>query len=376
MARYQSLGEVGDGPLFAAAGSRGARVIRRVRGVALEIVGFVVVTALLPLLLVAALLVDLYLRIARRKPMVGVRLVAFGWWFLVTEMWTLVCLLAIWVGTGGPFGSGSMRRRRGIYWLRPRWLGALLGGFKALFGLRFEVDGREAAAPGRALIMIRHASIIDNTLADTQLAGPLGMGIRYVVKRELELLPLIDIGGRWITTNFVQRESGDAATEIAKLRQLAHRVGPAEAVLIYPEGTRATAPKIARAKEIIRERGDPVVTPLAETMVNLLPPRLGGPLALLEEAPDFDVVFFAHVGFDGYEHIRDIWSGALVGATVRMKLWRVSANEIPREGGEEELTRWLYGQWQEVDRWVGEQVAELGHTSTSGKVAAELRSAA
>jgi 1-acyl-sn-glycerol-3-phosphate acyltransferase len=376
MARYQSLGEVGAGPLFAAPGPRGPRVIRRIRGIVLEIVGFVVVTALLPLLLVAALLVDLYLRIARGKPMVGVRLVAFGWWFLLTEMWTLVCLLAIWVGTGGPFGAGSMRRRRGIYWLRPRWLGALLGGFKALFGLRFEVDGREAASPGRALIMIRHASIIDNTLADTQLAGPLGMGIRYVVKRELELLPLIDIGGRWITTNFVQRESGDATTEIAKLRQLAHRVGPAEAVLIYPEGTRATASKIARAKEIIRERGDPVVAPLAETMVNLLPPRLGGPLALLEEAPDFDVVFFAHVGFDGYEHIRDIWSGALVGATVRMKLWRVSASEIPRQGGEEELTRWLYGQWQEVDRWVGEQVAELGHTSSSGKVAAELRSPA
>ena len=35
-------------------------------------------------------------------------------------------------------------------------------------------------------------------------------------------------------------------------------------------------------------------------MRNLLPPRLTGPLALLERAPDLDVVFCGHVGFDGF----------------------------------------------------------------------------
>ena len=179
--------------------------------------------------------------------------------------------------------------------------------------------------------MIRHASIIDNVLPDLQLARPRGMGLRYVIKRELEMIPLIDIGGRWVTTNFLQRASGDAEGEIAKLRQLAHEVGPAEGILIYPEGTRATAKKIARAKEIIRER-QPEIAPLAEQMVNLLPPRLGGPLALLDEASEMDVVFFAHVGFDGYEYISDIWGGGLVGATIRMKLWRVPVRRDPESG--------------------------------------------
>jgi 1-acyl-sn-glycerol-3-phosphate acyltransferase len=367
------LGEIGAGPLFDAPGPQRKRVLRRVSGVILELVGLVLVTALLPLLLLGALAVDVYLKVTRGKPMVGVRLVAFLWWFLLTELWTMSFLLGIWLLTGGPFGKGSMRRRRGIYWLRPRWLGAALGGLRVLFGMRFEIEGLECAAGGRALIMLRHASIIDNALPDTQIARPFGLGLRYAVKRELQALPLIDIGGRWITTCFLRRASGEAEVEIAKLRQLAHEVGPAESILIYPEGTRATAKKIARAKEIIRER-QPEVSPLAETMVNLLPPRLGGPLALLEEAPDFDVVFFAHVGFDGFQYVSDIWAGGLVGATIQMKLWRVPAAEIPRAGGERALTEWLYGEWQEMDRWVGERRAELEHASASGKAVAQMGS--
>lgn len=360
------LGEIGAGPLFDAPGPQGKRVFRRVRGVSLELIGFIVMTLLLPALLVGALVVDLYLKVARGKPIVGTRLVLFLWWFLLNELWVLAFLFGLWLSTGGPFGKGSMRRRRGIYWLRPRWLAASLGAMRILFGMRFELEGGDCAAEGRALIMLRHASIIDNTLPDTQIARPYGLGLRYAVKRELEALPLIDIGGRWITTTFLRRASGEADVEIAKLRQLAHQVGPAESILVYPEGTRATATKIARAKEIIRER-QPEIAPLAETMVNLLPPRLGGPLALLEETPDFDVVFFAHVGFDGFQYVSDIWAGGLLGATIRMKLWRVPAAEIPRSQGDQALTEWLYGQWQEMDRWVGEHREELGHSSASGK---------
>ena len=176
------LGEIGRGPLFPAPGPRGKRVLRRVRGIVLSVLGFVVVTALLPLLLVGALVVDLYLKLTSGKPMVGVRLVLFLWWFLFNEIWTLIALTGIYLLTGGPFGKGSMRRRRGIYRLRPAWIGAVLAGLRVLFGIRFEIEGGEAAAQGRALIMMRHASIIDNVLGDTQIAGPHGLGIRYVVK--------------------------------------------------------------------------------------------------------------------------------------------------------------------------------------------------
>jgi 1-acyl-sn-glycerol-3-phosphate acyltransferase len=214
------------------------------------------------------------------------------------------------------------------------------------------------------MIMIRHASIIDNMLPDVLVAGPKGLGIRYVVKRELEAIPVIDIGGRWIPTQFLERQSLDPEAEIATMRRLCEDVGPAEAVLIYPEGTRATQKKIARAKEIIRER-QPEVAPLAETMVNLLPPRLGGPIGLLEEGEGMDVLFIAHAGFDGYEYISDIWAGGLVGATVRVKMWRVPAAEIPTD--EQGRIEWLYEHWQRMDEWVHEQLADLEHVSATGK---------
>jgi hypothetical protein len=82
---------------------------------------------------------------------------------------------------------------------------------------------------------------------------------------------------------------------------------------------------------------------------NVLPPRLGGPLALLEECRGAD----GHVGLDGFEYIRDIWAGGLVGTTVRLRFWRFPAAEIP--AGEEARTKCLYQRWQLLDDWVGEQ---------------------
>jgi len=34
-------------------------------------------------------------------------------------------------------------------------------------------------------------------------------GSGFVIKRELQMLPTIDIGGRWVPTLFVRRASGD-----------------------------------------------------------------------------------------------------------------------------------------------------------------------
>lgn len=359
------LGEIGTGPLFADEGTRGKRIVRRVRGIGLEIVAFVAVTALLPILVPGAALADLWFKLRHHKPAVALRLTLFAWWFLLTEMWALVVLLAIWLASGGPFGKGSMLRRRGIYWLRPRWARSHLGAIKTLFGLRFEIEGLEVASPGPVIVMIRHASIIDNMLPDTTIALQRGMGLRYVIKRELEAIPVIDIGGRWVSTSYINRASGDAAAEIARLIRLTEDLGADEGILIYPEGTRATAEKIARTKQVIRER-QPQIAPLADQMQNLLPPRLTGPLALLEQASDLDVVFCGHVGFDGLEYISDIWAGGLNGATIRIKFWRVPAAEIPHD--ERGRIEWLYEHWLDLDRWVGAQRAQLGGSAASVKL--------
>jgi len=348
---------VSAAPLFPDDSPRRARLIRRARGIGIELVAFVLLTALLPVALVVGLLVDIVLWLRRRKPFMAVRLAAMAWWFLLNELHGIASLGLIALVNGG---RDTLRRRRMVYDLRIRWARIHLAGIRRLFGLRFEIEGLEDAGPGPIVVLIRHASIIDNMLPDAVLAHAHGLGLRYVIKRELQMIPTIDIGGRWVPTNFVRRASKDPAGEITKLRGLAHDLVDGEGILIYPEGTRHTDEKLARAQAIIAER-TPEIAPLANRLRNVLPPRLGGPVALLEEARDADVVLFAHVGLDGFEYISDIWAGGLVGTPVRMRFWRFAAAEIPRK--EAELTQWLYATWQILDDWVGEQRGQAAATS-------------
>lgn len=345
----------GPGPLFPDRGPLGARIRRRLIGASAEIVGFVLLTVLSPLLMVVAVFVDLTLWLRRRKPWVAVRMVPAIWWFLFGEMKAGIKLIFIYVLTGGPFGIGSIRRRRWIYVLRIAWARNHLGAVKVLFGLKFEVEGGEATSPGPYILMLRHASILDNLLADTLIGKRHGIGVRFVIKQEIQALTPIDIGGRWIPTVFVKRGSLDPETEIAAVRALTHEMSPGEIVAMYPEGTRPTPAKLARAQEVIRQR-QPEIAPLAARLNHLLPPRLGGPLALLDEAAaGTDVVFCAHTGFDGLRSVGDIWHGDLIGRTIRVKFWRIPADQIPPD--EEHRTEWLYDRWQELDDWVGENLA-------------------
>jgi 1-acyl-sn-glycerol-3-phosphate acyltransferase len=337
------------GPLIPDDGGVASRVVRRVRGIAVELLGFVLLTVASPVLVLAAVVVDAGLWLRRRKPWMAVRLLAMGWWFLLGELYGLLGLLAIWVLS---LGRDSRTRRERVFRLKRRWLGSHLAGIRVLFGLRFEIDGLELAGPGPVLVMIRHASIIDNTLPDVIIGRAHGLGFRFVIKRELQMLPTIDIGGRWVPTLFVRRASGDTEAELARMAALTVSLSAEEGLLIYPEGTRWTADKLTRAKQIIAER-QPELAGLAERLRFVLPPRLGGTLALLEGARGVDVVMFGHYGLDGFEYISDIWSGGLVGTTVRLKFWRFPAAEIPQARAE--LIEWLYDRWQLVDDWVGEQ---------------------
>jgi 1-acyl-sn-glycerol-3-phosphate acyltransferase len=350
------------GPLIPDDGPTGARLLRRARGIAIETLALIAVTALFPVLLLGATVVDLTLWVARRKPWMGVRLVALAWWFLAGELRGVLMLFAIGLRS---LGRDTPRRRRSVYRLRQSWCAGHLAGVMRLFGMKMEIEGLDLAGPGPELVLIRHASIIDNALPDAVLGRAHDVGLRFVLKRELRMLPTIDIGGRWVPTNFVRRGSGDTDGELANLRKLAVDLAPDEGILIYPEGTRHTAEKLAKAQAVIAER-QPEVGVLAAGLSNLLPPRLGGTLALLEEARGADIVICGHVGLDGFEFISDIWGGGLVGTTVRVRFWRHAADTVPADRAA--LTKWLYARWQELDDWVGEQ-HQTGSSARGAKAA-------
>jgi 1-acyl-sn-glycerol-3-phosphate acyltransferase len=338
----------GLGPLIPDDSPRASRAWRRVRGITVVVAVLILVTLLAPLLALGAAAVDSTLWLRRRKPWMALRLLAMLWWFLFGELYGLLGLLAIWIASGGHDGA---HRRDRVYRLKRRWLASHLAGIRALFGLRFEIEGLELAGPGPVLVMIRHASIIDNALPDAIVGRAHGLGFRFVIKRELQMLPTIDIGGRWVPTLFVRRASGDTAAELERMRALTIELSSHDGLLIYPEGTRWTPEKLARAQQIIATR-QPEIAPLAARLRYVLPPRLGGTVELLRSAPEADVVLFGHVGLDGFEYISDIWSGGLIGTTVRLKFWRFAAAEVPSD--RDELVAWLYERWQQLDDWIGE----------------------
>ena len=63
-----------------------------------------------------------------------------------------------------------------------------------------------------------------------------------------------------------------------------------------------------------------------------------------------DVVVLGHLGLDGFEYVRDLWGGGLVGSTVHVKFWRHAAASVPVD--DVALARWIYQRWVELDEWV------------------------
>jgi 1-acyl-sn-glycerol-3-phosphate acyltransferase len=334
--------------------TRSETVRRRLRTIPPLLVGLVLVTALLPVLLVAGLLIDAVRRVAFGVPPTAARLALFLWVYLAAEVGGLAVLAALWIAS---LGGRHRAWLRDMTWrLQQRWAGVLIGAVRMLFRVRIEVVGDDAVAPGPVIVLIRHASIVDTLLPAHLIARPHRIHLRYVLKRELLADPCLDVAGRRLPNYFVRRGTGEAQ-EVDRVLALADGLGVDDGVLIYPEGTRFTPERRARAIARIAER-DPRLAARAERLRHLLPPRLGGVGALLDGAPHADVVVVAHHGFDGLRVVSDIWRGGLVRLVVRVRITRLPRSSVPEAGPAR--ADWLYGVWQDVDDWLEARFAAAG----------------
>jgi 1-acyl-sn-glycerol-3-phosphate acyltransferase len=334
--------------------TRAETILRRLRTIPPLVLGLLLVTALLPALIVVGLLIDAVRRIGLGVPPTAVRLVLFLWVYLAAEVAGLAALAALWIASAG----GRRRAWLGdaTWRLQQRWAGALFGAARVLFSLRLEVSGDDAVAPGPVIVLIRHASIVDTLLPANLVARPHGIRLRYVLKRELLADPCLDVAGRRLPNYFVRRGTGEAQ-EVDRVRRLARGLGARDGVVIYPEGTRFTVERRARAIARIRAGATPLAA-RAERLRHLLPPRLGGVGALLDGAPGADVVVIAHHGLDGLRLVSDIWRGGLVGLVLQVRMTRVPRSAVPE--GDAARAEWLYDIWQDVDDWLEERFAEAG----------------
>ncbi len=245
---------------------------------------------------------------------------------------------------------GSASRRATATWhVQQVYTRAHLFAVSLAFSLRFEVEGEALVKPGPLLVFIRHASLLDVLLPGAFLAAKHGIRLRYVLKRELLLEPCLDIAGHWLPNHFVARDGVDTGRELEAISALAKGLNPSDGILLYPEGTFFSEGKRERA---ITQASDDAAKEHARALQHLLPCRLGGATAVLEAAPNADVLLVGHVGFEGLRTAREIARGDIVGRTIRLRYWRIPAAEVPRASPER--VRWLRAQWSMMDAWVGE----------------------
>ena len=335
--------------------SRRRVIVRRMKTVPPVVLGFVLVTLLFPALLLVALLVDVGRAVVLRTPFMATRLLAFLWAYLAGESAGLLALLGIWLAGG--FG---LRRGRIADWTwrsQQVWAGWMFAAARRLMGLRVEVGGEEALRPGPVIVLVRHASIVDNLLPSVLVTRAHHVRLRYVLKRELLRDPCLDVAGKRLPNYFVRRDTGEKL-ERENVRRLAEGLSPQDGVLLYPEGTRFTAERRERAIKRIAER-DPERARRLERIEHLLPPKVGGFLSALDGAPGVDVVVMAHAGFDDLRLVSDMWRGALVGRTIRVRFERTERAAIPNDTPGR--VRWLDDAWAAADVWVAAQLA-LPHT--------------
>jgi 1-acyl-sn-glycerol-3-phosphate acyltransferase len=267
----------------------------------------------------------------------------FFLWYLACEVAGMLAAGLVWAATR----AGSPRALEANAALQRRWSEALFAGARRIFGLSVVVDGAEVARQGPFLLFVRHSSTADTVLAAHVVANPNRLLLKYVLKRELLWDPCLDIVGRRLPNAFVRRAPDRRHEDVASVRQLARNLDAGTAVLIYPEGTRFSPPKREAALARLRAHGRSDLLEIASRYTQVLPPRLGGALSLMDAAPGVDVVFLDHAGFEGVASFAAFWRGALVGRTVRVRLRRVRAADIPHD-----RDLWLFNEWLETDRFV------------------------
>ena len=322
-------------------------ILRRLITIPSVVVLFLLVTAFSPLLLVIGLVIDIWRSIDSGKPWMTLRSLAFLWIYLLGQLWALLGLL---LSTPVP----GETKQRITFELQGLWTKWNFNSMRRLFSLDVQVEGQDSAKRGPFILLSRHASMVDTMLPARFIANPFGIRLRYVLKRELLIDPTLDIGGNRLPNYFIDRAAANTSIELGAIRDLASDLSDDDAVLIYPEGTRFSIEKRDRYTARLADQPGAVGS-VAAHLRQVLPPRPGGTLALLEAAPAADVVVLAHHGLGGLATVKDIWAGGLVGSKIRVAMWRIKRARIPRD--RDDRIEWLYRLWASVDDWVVTQSA-------------------
>lgn len=306
----------------------------------LTVTGVVLVAVLLlaavPVWLVLATLLD----IARGKwRLPTLRLLAFALCWSWLETAGVLVAGVFWV-------TGQSRNLGAHYALQRWWASKMIVALRVTCGVRVEVRGVDALPSTPLVALGRHASLADS-LVSAWLWGTLARRTpRYVLKKELAMDPCLDIVGQRLPNYFVDRSAVNTRRELDGITGMVRGLSTRDVAVIFPEGTRANPRKreqlVAKIARKDASRGQRM-----SALRHVLPPKPAGARALVEGAPDADVVIMWHVGFDGL----DTFGGILSRLARKGPAALVVLEHHPRETvpGGDAFIAWLDDRWIEMD---------------------------
>jgi 1-acyl-sn-glycerol-3-phosphate acyltransferase len=310
------------------------------------LLSLVALALLSPLLVPIAVVFDL-VRLRFRLP--TVRMVAFIAAYMALDAWAIGMAAQLWArhGFGTRLGTeSSIADHSRVQWV---WGERLAEAARWTLGLRFEVTSPEPLSPGPVVALGRHASYGDAILPLLLFGSWSGMEVRYVMAIGLAWDPSIDLFGHRLRHHFVDRAAARGTHDLEALGYVAKGMDGDDVAVIFPEGQFPTPERRARA--IARIAADaPALAARAERLRHLLPPRPGGALALLDAAPDADVVLIGHVGLEDFGRVVDIWRHVPLRQPVQARTWRFPAADIPTDP--DARVAWLYDLWAMLDDWI------------------------
>jgi len=327
-------------------------IVRRPISITVLIVSFLALPVLLPIALAIGLLGDLVRAVAGPRRLAWTRSVLLIGALIIVDFVAFLGVLAIFAAS--IVGSRSRRDAR-FHRIMTQWTTAIMGVVGATIPMRFDTTPIADVPLENSIIVARHRSLLDAVLPAT-IIGRSGLMARYTLKEDLRWEPNIDIVGHAIPHRFVTRSPENLEAELERIQELGAYIDHRSAAVIFPEGTFFTE---RRKQQIVAslERRDPRHADAARSMQYLLPPRPGGTLALLEGAPNADVVILGHVGFEPFGSIRQILRNAGGSHVVRLHAWRFSRSEVPDD--REDRIDWLFERWLELDRWIAAEHAAV-----------------
>jgi 1-acyl-sn-glycerol-3-phosphate acyltransferase len=315
---------------------------RRSISISLYFFLFIIYTLFLPISLVLSIISDLVIK----KHFSITRGVLFLFIYLSSEIVGIFSAFFIWLF----YAKNKELFRQKNFILQSKWTSFLAHASFKLFEIKLELEGQEEIGTRPIIVFMRHTSVADTIIPAVFISVPNNIILRYVLKKELLFDPCLDIVGNRLKNYFVNRKPENTAEEVKKVGLLAKDLKNGEGVLIYPEGTRFSQSKYNKIIEKLKQNNDLEMLERALVLKNVLPPRLGGTLELLNNNKNADIIFCTHTGLEGSASFSKFINGKLIKQTLKIKFWKIPFENVPSE--KEQQILWLYENWQKVDTFV------------------------